>query len=455
MIVALVLTTTPTNVSAQVFNPVFYYYHSDHLGSSNIITDRAGVRVQHYEYMAFGKERYKENTSAFSLSNRYTDQVLDEETGLYYYNARYYDPELGRFIQPDTIVPDPGNPQALNRYTYVNNNPLKYVDPTGHFWEAIIVGVIVGAAIGAASSAANGGNVWLGALTGAVGGLLGGLGSWAGATIGAASGTASGATVGGFAGAVAGGAAGGAVNAAITGGDPGMGALTGAIAGGIGFGVARATQGLIRDMSIQSTAQAEIVELGGATAGGALGGGIGAELQGGDFGDGAAYGAAGAAIGYGTAYFLKYNNGPLKSGDRNLAHHAMQYLGKIWNLPNTLIGLAWGGLGYTIDRGGTLFGRQPQMKITWGHNSIQFENHPLMVTAITLGNTISYSSRYTPHTVGAEEFWHTFQAQQLGPLYLPSNILGMTAGLTVTWDTHGWINWNERGPHWKPAATWR
>jgi RHS repeat-associated protein len=58
-----------------------------------------------------------------------TDQIFDEETGLYYYNARYYDPELGRFNQADTIVPSAANPQTLNRYSYCGNNPLKYVDP--------------------------------------------------------------------------------------------------------------------------------------------------------------------------------------------------------------------------------------------------------------------------------------------------------------------------------------
>ncbi len=52
--------------------------------------------------------------------------------GVYYYNARYCDPALGRFIQADTIVPQPGDPQALNRYSYVLNNPLRYVDSSGH-----------------------------------------------------------------------------------------------------------------------------------------------------------------------------------------------------------------------------------------------------------------------------------------------------------------------------------
>jgi RHS repeat-associated protein len=62
----------------------------------------------------------------------YTGQRLDGGTGLLYYGARYYDPALMRFVQPDTLVPEPGNPQTLNRYAYTLNNPLKYTDPTGH-----------------------------------------------------------------------------------------------------------------------------------------------------------------------------------------------------------------------------------------------------------------------------------------------------------------------------------
>jgi RHS repeat-associated protein len=64
---------------------------------------------------------------------QFTGQRLDG-TGLYYYNARYYDPIIGRFISADTIVPNPANPQAFNRYSYCLNNPLKYIDPSGHGW---------------------------------------------------------------------------------------------------------------------------------------------------------------------------------------------------------------------------------------------------------------------------------------------------------------------------------
>ncbi|MBI2853077.1 MAG: RHS repeat-associated core domain-containing protein [Chloroflexi bacterium] len=60
----------------------------------------------------------------------FTGQRLDG-TGLYYYGARYYDAEIGRFISPDSIVQSYANPQSLNRFSYVMNNPLRFVDPTG------------------------------------------------------------------------------------------------------------------------------------------------------------------------------------------------------------------------------------------------------------------------------------------------------------------------------------
>ena len=62
----------------------------------------------------------------------FTDQEDDDDLGLYNYNARLYDPELGRFLSADTIVPDPYNLQSLNRYSYVLNDPLSYTDPSGY-----------------------------------------------------------------------------------------------------------------------------------------------------------------------------------------------------------------------------------------------------------------------------------------------------------------------------------
>jgi RHS repeat-associated protein len=55
--------------------------------------------------------------------------------GLYFYNARWYDPYINRWTSPDSIIPDPNNPQSFDRYAYANNNPVRYSDPSGHFSE--------------------------------------------------------------------------------------------------------------------------------------------------------------------------------------------------------------------------------------------------------------------------------------------------------------------------------
>ncbi|HAK59559.1 MAG TPA: hypothetical protein DCO77_04140 [Nitrospiraceae bacterium] len=106
------------------------YYHQDHLGSSRIVTDATGEVKEEVFYDPFGATRADVGT--VSVNHKYTSQEFDAETGLYFYNARYYDPVLGRFISPDTIVPRFADPQSLNRYSYVNNNPLNYIDPSGH-----------------------------------------------------------------------------------------------------------------------------------------------------------------------------------------------------------------------------------------------------------------------------------------------------------------------------------
>jgi len=129
-----------------------HWYHQDHLGSIRLITDEVGAKVASYDYAAFGT---RSGSAAPSLSNDrgYTGHVTDE-TGLVYMNARYYDPELGRFLSADTLVPDSHNPQALNRYTYVYNNPISNTDPTGHapVVAAIVTAVSIGATAGYAST---------------------------------------------------------------------------------------------------------------------------------------------------------------------------------------------------------------------------------------------------------------------------------------------------------------
>jgi RHS repeat-associated protein len=95
------------------------------------MTDNAGNQIgTTVKYPPFGETRL----GSVPTDKLFTGQRLDG-TGLYYYNARYYDPTIGRFISADTIIPNPANPQCFNRYSYCLNNPLKYTDPSGKYVE--------------------------------------------------------------------------------------------------------------------------------------------------------------------------------------------------------------------------------------------------------------------------------------------------------------------------------
>jgi RHS repeat-associated protein len=107
-----------------------YFFHTDHLGSTSVITDEAGWQVSFTDYYPFGETKLQEGPAV--TRRKFTGKELDEETGLYDYGARMYDTKICRFISADTIDPDLIDPQTLNRYSYCVNNPLKYIDPTGH-----------------------------------------------------------------------------------------------------------------------------------------------------------------------------------------------------------------------------------------------------------------------------------------------------------------------------------
>ncbi len=109
---------------------VVQYLHGDHLGSTSLTTDESGAMVARQLYHPYGTTRYSEGTLATDFG--FTGQRNVAGIGLMDYNARFYAPALGRFVSADTIVPEPGNPQAFNRYSYVENNPVRYTDPSGH-----------------------------------------------------------------------------------------------------------------------------------------------------------------------------------------------------------------------------------------------------------------------------------------------------------------------------------
>lgn len=111
------------------------YIHSDHLGGTSVTTDANGGNVKQQAYYPFGGVR--PNGDTLGTDYGFTGQKLDASDGLMYYNVRYYSAFLGRFTQPDTIVPNLYNPQSLNRYSYVLNNPLRYSDPSGNCYTDI------------------------------------------------------------------------------------------------------------------------------------------------------------------------------------------------------------------------------------------------------------------------------------------------------------------------------
>jgi RHS repeat-associated protein len=107
---------------------VLYYLHPEHLGGNLFATDASGTTKSSVQgYYAYGKTRW----GNLQTDHRFTGQKYDA-TGLYYFNARYYDPAIGTFISPDTLVPDPANVWDYNRFMYARGNPMKYNDPTGH-----------------------------------------------------------------------------------------------------------------------------------------------------------------------------------------------------------------------------------------------------------------------------------------------------------------------------------
>ena len=107
-----------------------YYYHPDHLGSSNVVTDSAGIAVRTTLFSPYGN--WRAETGNKPIEQKYNGKDFDEWTELYNYGARYYDRNLMHFISADSTVPNLADPQMFNRYAYTRNNPVKLVDPTGH-----------------------------------------------------------------------------------------------------------------------------------------------------------------------------------------------------------------------------------------------------------------------------------------------------------------------------------
>ena len=146
LLVCLGLIATPALSGERI-----YFFHNDHLGTPQALTDAAGRIVWTAEYDPFGKATVSEDPDGDGqkvVNNlRFPGQYYDAETGLHYNWHRYYDPSTGRYLQPDPIGLDGG----LNLYGYVEGNPVSNIDPEGLF----LVGALpwAGPAIGAACKA--------------------------------------------------------------------------------------------------------------------------------------------------------------------------------------------------------------------------------------------------------------------------------------------------------------
>ena len=143
-----------------------YYYHSDHLGSAQFVTDWRGKQYEHIEYTPYGELWIEEVAAGLDkLPFRFTGKEMDEETGLYYYGARYLDPKYSRWLSGDPALNDyipkaPIDDDAkkhnenlpcmggiyntvnLHLYHYAGNNPIKYGDPDGKAAKEFVIAVI-------------------------------------------------------------------------------------------------------------------------------------------------------------------------------------------------------------------------------------------------------------------------------------------------------------------------
>ncbi|WP_394368712.1 RHS repeat domain-containing protein [Bacteroides finegoldii] len=127
-----------------------FYYHPDHLGSSSYITNLDGEVVQHIEYVPFGEVFIEERNSIWNTPYLFNAKEFDEETGLYYYGARYYDPRLSLWISTDAKQEENLN---VSTYIYTFNNPIKYQDPDGNLpietiWDATNLSLGINSFIG-------------------------------------------------------------------------------------------------------------------------------------------------------------------------------------------------------------------------------------------------------------------------------------------------------------------
>ena len=141
-------TTRPARFIGMEYNEAKYWYDKKLQGDIVGIRNSTGTLVAQYVYDAWGNHRQITDGSGNDVSAdtshianinpfRYRGYYYDVETGWYYLNARYYDPNVGRFLSPDVILGANGGLQGYNLFAYCNNNPVMFVDPSGNFATAV------------------------------------------------------------------------------------------------------------------------------------------------------------------------------------------------------------------------------------------------------------------------------------------------------------------------------
>ncbi|GAA4160689.1 hypothetical protein GCM10022217_25110 [Chryseobacterium ginsenosidimutans] len=116
----------------EIMDSETYWIHPDHLGSSSVLSNSASKITNWYEYMPFGEPLMELSTRAYDNPYKFNGKELDSQTGLYYYGARYYDPQRSFWLSIDPLVEI-----TMSPYAYTWNDPVNYTDPTGMIGERI------------------------------------------------------------------------------------------------------------------------------------------------------------------------------------------------------------------------------------------------------------------------------------------------------------------------------
>ena len=133
VIISLILLLSATTVHSAT-----YYFHNDHLGTPQVLTDENQAVVWKGAYDPFGQ--VTETVATVEQNLRFPGQYLDRESGLHYNYFRTYDSEVGRYTQSDPI----GLGGGINIFTYVSNNPINYIDPYGLTeWPGMLAGSVI------------------------------------------------------------------------------------------------------------------------------------------------------------------------------------------------------------------------------------------------------------------------------------------------------------------------